>query len=47
MGSDSVFIETHDNPDSAPSDGPNMIALKDLPPLLARLKEFDALAKKS
>jgi 2-dehydro-3-deoxyphosphooctonate aldolase (KDO 8-P synthase) len=47
VGVAGVFIETHDNPDSAPSDGPNMIALKDLPPLLARLKEFDALAKKS
>ncbi len=47
VGVAGVFIETHENPDSAPSDGPNMIALKDLPPLLARLKEFDALAKKS
>ena len=40
-----VFIETHENPDRAPSDGPNMIALKDLEPLLARLMQFDKLAK--
>jgi 2-dehydro-3-deoxyphosphooctonate aldolase (KDO 8-P synthase) len=47
VGVAGVFIETHENPDSAPSDGPNMIALKDLPPLLERLMQFDALAKKS
>ena len=47
VGVAGVFIETHENPDSAPSDGPNMIALKDLLPLLARLLEFDALAKKA
>jgi 2-dehydro-3-deoxyphosphooctonate aldolase (KDO 8-P synthase) len=46
VGVAGVFIETHENPDSAPSDGPNMIALKDLPPLLERLMQFDALAKK-
>jgi 2-dehydro-3-deoxyphosphooctonate aldolase (KDO 8-P synthase) len=45
VGVAGVFIETHQNPDSAPSDGPNMIALKDMEPLLERLMKFDALAK--
>src|SRR5271154_922040 len=46
VGVAGVFIETHQDPDHAPSDGPNMIPLKDLAPLLERLMEFDALAKK-
>jgi 2-dehydro-3-deoxyphosphooctonate aldolase (KDO 8-P synthase) len=46
VGVAGLFIETHQDPDRAPSDGPNMIALKDLEPLLKRLMEFDALAKK-
>jgi 2-dehydro-3-deoxyphosphooctonate aldolase (KDO 8-P synthase) len=46
VGVAGVFIETHQAPDKAPSDGPNMIPLKDMEPLLARLLEFDALAKK-
>jgi 2-dehydro-3-deoxyphosphooctonate aldolase (KDO 8-P synthase) len=41
-----VFIETHPDPDRAPSDGPNMIALRAMPALAARLKEFDELAKR-
>jgi len=41
-----VFMETHPDPDNAPSDGPNMIPLKDLAPLIERLMQFDALAKK-
>src|SRR5215469_4110 len=45
VGVAAVFIETHEDPDHAPSDGPNMIALKDMPALLGRLKAFDALAK--
>jgi 2-dehydro-3-deoxyphosphooctonate aldolase (KDO 8-P synthase) len=45
VGVAGVFIETHQDPDKAPSDGPNMIPLKELGPLLERLKEFDALAK--
>jgi len=45
VGVAGVFIETHQDPDRAPSDGPNMIALKDLPALLERLMQFDALAK--
>jgi 2-dehydro-3-deoxyphosphooctonate aldolase (KDO 8-P synthase) len=47
VGVAGVFIETHQDPDKAPSDGPNMIPLKDLPTLLERLMQFDALAKKS
>ena len=47
VGVAGVFIETHQDPDKAPSDGPNMIPLKDLPALLARLMQFDALAKGS
>jgi 2-dehydro-3-deoxyphosphooctonate aldolase (KDO 8-P synthase) len=45
VGVAGVFIETHPDPDRAPSDGPNMIALKDLEPLLADLIAFDKLAK--
>jgi len=45
VGVAGVFIETHQDPDRAPSDGPNMIALKDMEPLLKRLMQFDALAK--
>jgi 2-dehydro-3-deoxyphosphooctonate aldolase (KDO 8-P synthase) len=45
VGVAGVFIETHQDPDKAPSDGPNMIALKDLEPLLQRLLAFDRLAK--
>jgi 2-dehydro-3-deoxyphosphooctonate aldolase (KDO 8-P synthase) len=46
VGIAGVFIETHQDPDKAPSDGPNMIPLKDLPALLERLMQFDTLAKK-
>jgi 2-dehydro-3-deoxyphosphooctonate aldolase (KDO 8-P synthase) len=45
VGVAGVFIETHQDPDNAPSDGPNMVALKDLPTLLASLKAIDALVK--
>ena len=45
VGVAAVFIECHENPDAASSDGPNMIALRDMPALIARLKSFDALAK--
>ena len=45
VGAASVFLEVHDDPDNAPSDGPNMLRLEDLAPLLARMKAFDALAK--
>jgi 2-dehydro-3-deoxyphosphooctonate aldolase (KDO 8-P synthase) len=45
VGVAGIFIETHQDPDRAPSDGPNMIPLKALAPLLERLMQFDALAK--
>jgi 2-dehydro-3-deoxyphosphooctonate aldolase (KDO 8-P synthase) len=45
VGVAGVFIETHQDPDRAPSDGPNMMPLKEMEPLLERLMEFDALAK--
>jgi 2-dehydro-3-deoxyphosphooctonate aldolase (KDO 8-P synthase) len=45
VGVAGLFIETHQDPDSAPSDGPNMIPLDDLPALLERLMQFDTLAK--
>jgi 2-dehydro-3-deoxyphosphooctonate aldolase (KDO 8-P synthase) len=45
VGVAGVFIETHQDPDRAPSDGPNMIPLKEIEPLLTRLIEFDRLAK--
>ena len=40
-----VFIETHDDPDNAPSDGPNMIYLDDMPKLIDVLMQLDAVAK--
>jgi len=45
VGVAAVFIETHPDPDKAPSDGPNMVPLRELEPLLKRLIEFDRLAK--
>jgi 2-dehydro-3-deoxyphosphooctonate aldolase (KDO 8-P synthase) len=45
VGVAAVFIETHENPDSAPSDGPNMVPLKDMRALLGRLQAFDRLVK--
>ncbi|MDE2166605.1 MAG: 3-deoxy-8-phosphooctulonate synthase [Alphaproteobacteria bacterium] len=47
VGVAAVFMETHQDPDHAPSDGPNMVHLKDMPALLKRLMEFDKLAKKT
>lgn len=47
VGVAALFIETHENPDHAPSDGPNMIPLKELEPLLAQLQKFDFIAKNS
>ena len=46
VGVAGVFIETHPDPDNAPSDGPNMVKLADLPKLLDELIAFDTLAKK-
>jgi 2-dehydro-3-deoxyphosphooctonate aldolase (KDO 8-P synthase) len=45
LGISAVFIETHEDPDSAPSDGPNMIYLDDMPKLVETLMTFDRLAK--
>jgi 2-dehydro-3-deoxyphosphooctonate aldolase (KDO 8-P synthase) len=45
VGVAAVFIETHPDPDHAPSDGPVMIPLREMPTLIARLKAFDVLAK--
>ena len=45
VGVAGVFIETHDAPDTAPSDGPNMVHLDQLHGLLANLKAIDALVK--
>lgn len=45
IGVSSVFIETHEEPSRAPSDGPNMVPLSEMEALLADLKAFDQLAK--
>ena len=45
VGVAGVFIETHPDPDNAPSDGPNMVPLAELPALVERLQAFDRLAK--
>ncbi|CDZ38675.1 3-deoxy-8-phosphooctulonate synthase [Neorhizobium galegae] len=45
VGIAGLFIETHEDPDNAPSDGPNMVHLKDMPRLLEKLLALDAVAK--
>jgi 2-dehydro-3-deoxyphosphooctonate aldolase (KDO 8-P synthase) len=45
VGVAAVFIETHPDPDHAPSDGPNMVPLREMAALVAQLRRFDALAK--
>ena len=45
VGVAAVFMETHQDPDKAPSDGPNMVKLKDMPDLLSILLELDRIAK--
>ncbi len=45
VGVAGVFIETHEDPDNAPSDGPNMVPLSQLEELLKKLKALDAIAK--
>lgn len=45
VGVSAVFMETHEDPDNAPSDGPNMVRLEQMPALIARLAGFDRLAK--
>jgi 2-dehydro-3-deoxyphosphooctonate aldolase (KDO 8-P synthase) len=46
VGVAAVFMETHPDPDHAPSDGPNMIPLSELEGLLRELLDYDALAKR-
>jgi 2-dehydro-3-deoxyphosphooctonate aldolase (KDO 8-P synthase) len=45
VGVAAVFMETHQDPDSAPSDGPNMVPLHQLKNLVSTLMAFDRLAK--
>jgi len=45
VGVAGVFIETHQDPDRAPSDGPNMMPLKEMEGLLRKLMELDRVAK--
>jgi len=45
VGVAGIFIETHNDPDNAPSDGPNMLHIEKLESLIAKLIEFDAIAK--
>jgi len=45
LGIAAVFVETHEVPDTAPSDGPNMIPLHQMPDLLNLLMQFDSIAK--
>lgn len=45
VGVAGVFMETHQDPDNAPSDGPNMVKLADMPKLLEQLKAYDQLTK--
>ncbi|WP_316013682.1 3-deoxy-8-phosphooctulonate synthase [Roseobacter sp. HKCCA0434] len=47
LGVAAVFMETHQDPDNAPSDGPNMVRLDEMPDLVASLMRFDALAKET
>ncbi len=45
VGVAGVFMETHPDPDNAPSDGPNMVPLRDMPGLVTLLRDLDAFAK--
>ncbi len=46
IGIAALFLETHEDPDNAPSDGPNMIAIRELPELLEQFAELDRFAKR-
>ena len=46
VGVAAIFMEVHQDPDKAPSDGPNMLKLKDFPALLGELVAIDAIAKR-
>ena len=45
IGIAGIFIETHDDPDNAPSDGPNMLHIDDIKDLIIKLQNFDKIAK--
>ncbi|HCQ70966.1 MAG TPA: 3-deoxy-8-phosphooctulonate synthase, partial [Rhodospirillaceae bacterium] len=45
VGVAGLFMETHEDPDSAPSDGPNMVPLSEMEELLSTLIKFDKIAK--
>ena len=45
VGVSGIFIETHQDPDNAPSDGPNMLNITDLKKLLQKLKQIDNIIK--
>jgi 2-dehydro-3-deoxyphosphooctonate aldolase (KDO 8-P synthase) len=45
VGVSALFFETHEDPDNAPCDGPNMIPVHEMADLIKRLRDFDALAK--
>ena len=47
MGCDAIFLETHPNPDASPSDGPNMLPIEKVKPLLAQLKQIHELVHQS
>jgi 2-dehydro-3-deoxyphosphooctonate aldolase (KDO 8-P synthase) len=47
VGVDALFMEVHPDPDRAPSDGPNMLKLADLPDLLAQVRAIDAIARQA
>jgi 2-dehydro-3-deoxyphosphooctonate aldolase (KDO 8-P synthase) len=42
-----LFVEAHPDPDRAPSDGPNMIALRDFEPMMARVLAYDRISKQA
>ena len=45
IGVSGIFIETHQDPDNAPSDGPNMLHIDNLKKLLEKLKQIDKIVK--
>ena len=45
VGVGAIFMETHEDPDNAPSDGPNMVPLNEVKALLQKLTEIDKLVK--
>ena len=47
VGVSALFIETHEDPDNAPSDGPNMVPIDQMEALIGRLRRFDALSKET